>query len=777
MQGLTKQQVLEHQALYGTNEITIESPFSPLKLFLSQFPTVINGILVLAALFSFFLGNYIDALFIAAILLVNGLFSFFQEYRAQKALEKLKEFSTPIARVVRDNHTQEISVADITVDDIVALETGDKIPADGIITISNHLEIDESLLTGESLPIIKNVSHSVFRGTFVARGRGYMKVTAIGMTTRFGEIAKSLATVATPPTPLQKQIDSLSKILSLGAILLSLLLLPLGILEGHAILPLILIAVSIAIAAIPESLPGVITIALAVGANRLARKNAIVRKMASVETLGATQIILTDKTGTLTQNKMSVKEVFLPNKKNLSHMLEACLRGNTAFVAEGKENEIIGDKTDGALLVWARSKDGKYKEILATARILDEYEFDSKSKTITTVVSRNKQTFVYVRGAPEEVLVRSTLSKTEKEKVKKVIASYAKEGLRVIGFGYKKEPHTTYDRKHAEEHIEFLGLLGLYDPPRKTAKQAIANAKSSGVRIIMVTGDSALTALSIAKEVGLIDGNNAALTGDELVQMNDKQLAVAIKEVTVFARVTPEDKLRIATLLQSMGYIVGVTGDGVNDALALEKADVGVAMGENGSDVAKEAADIVLTNDDIFTLTSAIAEGRKIYDNILKAITYLLAGNLSEILFVVAAVLIDKPLALLPTQILWINLVTDAFPALALASGGGSVRSTKPRNPKAFLLSGQRFFFIVLTSLFLAGINLVLFSQLLHVTSEVIARTITFNVLVIFQLLMAFVINRSIKDKMLLLSVLLTIAAQIIISTVPFFQQIFHLGW
>lgn len=774
-QGLTSGEAVAQRKKYGENTIIARATFSPFKLLLSQFPNTINGVLFIAAIFSFVIYNVLDGVFILAILLVNGLFSFFQEYRAQKALEKLKEYTTTSVRVIRNGKTEEIPVEHVTVDDIVILEAGDKIPADGLLASGFHMEVDESLLSGESVPVVKDISHQLFRGTFITKGKGHMKVEAVGMQTKFGQIAQSLSEIETTPTPLQKQISMLSKLLSLIGIGISLMLLPIGIAQGRDLFPLLLLTVSVAIAAIPESLPGVITIALAVGTNVLAKKQAIVRKMVSVETLGSVQVILTDKTGTLTQNNMVVKKDFLLNEKDLPHVLEACLRGNTAALSEN--NQIIGDKTDGALLLWVKEKDGRHKELSENAVIVDEYAFDSESKMITTVIERDKKVFAYMRGAPEELLKRSTLSKKDKEKMQKEIDLYAKEGMRVIGFGYKKEEHANPTRQHAESHITFLGILGLYDPPRALAQTAIENARAAGVRIVMVTGDNPLTALAIAKEVGLAKATDPVLTGDDLRKMKQEEYVDSILHVNVFARVLPEEKLLIATTLQQQGIVVGVTGDGVNDSLALEKADVGIAMGEKGSDVAKEAADIVLSNDDIFVLVNAIREGRRIYASLVRAIMYLLAGNLAELLFVIVATLIDHPLPLLPTQILWINLVTDAFPALALASSmSNSPVGTSPRKVNAFLLTGKNILFIFVSALLLSGITFGIFSLFLQTASIGIARLVAFNTLIGAELALAFVLNKSIKNKLLLLVVGLTILAQIIISTLPIFQKIFQLG-
>lgn len=784
-QGLTTQQAILRQKEFGRNEITIQKKTSTLTLFISQFLNAINAILALAALLSFLLQNYIDAGFIVAILLLNGLFGFFQEYRAQKALEKLKEYASPVVKVVRDGRVVEIVIGDVTPGDVIVLAEGDRIPADGKITGAYHIELDESILTGESVPVVKKKDQEVFRGTFVARGKAYMLVEKVGMKTRFGEIAQTLAHIKQPATPLQQEVSHLSKVLSFAILGIAFILIPIGIIQGKSLIPITLVAVSIAVAAIPESLPGVITIALAVGANRLAKKQAIVKKMSAVEALGATQIILTDKTGTLTENDMRVKEYFLTKQSLLPHALEACIRGNTAFVLQedNKPVTIIGEKTDGALLVWAKKMDGHYKDVTEKGEVVDEYAFDAVTKTISTIVKKHGKHFVFVRGAPEKLLAISHVSKQEKEELEKIMHDYASQGLRVIGLAYKEEHHKSITtREHVEANLTFVGLLGLYDPPREKTKEALLEAIRAGVRVVMVTGDNAVTAQSIAKEVGLIQGNESVITGEQIKDMDDETLFETLFKTHVFARVSPEDKLRLVTLCKDKNIIIGVTGDGVNDSLALEKADVGVAMGEKGSDVAKEAANIVLANDDIYTLIRAIIQGRRIYENIVTAITYLLTGNLSEILLVFLATIFDRQLVLLPTQILWMNLVTDGWPALALASENSvtTLAHDRPRDRKERILSPKRIGFIIGFGILLSIVYFILFNVLSQSGDIVRARTITFTLLIISHMILAlFVRKRSIwkAGKTLWASVLVTIAAQIAIITIPFFQHIFHLGW
>jgi len=806
MKGLTNKEVLSRQRIFGKNIIQVEKKFSALKLFLSQFPTFINGILFFAAVFSFFLKDFIDSSFIFAILLVNSLFGFFQEYKAEKSLEKLKNFSEEFSRVLRDGQEIEIKTSEVVPDDIVILEEGIRIPADGLIISTKSLEIDESVLTGESMPVVKLEKDSVFKGTLVVKGKGHLLVEKIGLATRFGEIAKTLSKIEQDKTPLQNRLDTLGKILSVIAITAAFWLIPAGLLRGHDFFFLILIAVTIGIAAIPESLPAIVTVALAIGTNRMAKRKAIVRKMQAVETLGSMQIALIDKTGTLTQNKMRVKNVWparyaLPAGQRLAlsdrhseaggtknnkkeDLLRACFLGNTSSLARKGDGDfdVIGDKTDGALLLWLKENFKNIEALKNSGEVIDEFAFDPDTKTITTVWADKGKKYAYVRGAPEKIISGSSLYPNEKANIRKVFEDYARDGLRVIAFGKKSITKNEYKREELEKELEFLGLIGIYDPPRPEAKRAVLEAKRAGITTIMVTGDNELTALSIAKEVGLIEKDEDVITGEKMDKMSDEELKKILLKTRVFARAKPEDKLRLVMLYKKLGYVVGVTGDGVNDALALKRADIGVSMGQEGTDVAKEASDIVLLDDNFSTLVKAVEEGRVIYNNILKAVTYLLSGNIAEISLVFFAVLFGLPSPLLPTQILWINLVTDSVPALALASDNkdGSLLKRKPRDLNAPILSRGRISFILSVGLGLSFILLFLFAFLLKTSSELHARTIVFNAMIFLHLLLAFAVRgKSIfkLNKLLLIGVLLIILLQVLITTHPFFQKIFHLGF
>lgn len=784
--GLTTEQVQQKLKQFGKNEITSKQTVSPLKIFLSQFPTILNGVLVTAGIFAFVIGDILDGSFIFAVLIINGVFEFVQQYKAEKALEKLKDLVKPIARVIRNGKEEQIASIDIVPEDIIVLSEGDRIPADGYLLKNDDLEIDEAILTGESLPVAKQLKDTVMSGTLVVKGRGRMVVTAIGMETQFGKIAQTLQDIKVDETPLKHRLDVLGKILSVVAIVVAGLIIPIGIMQGRELFPIILIAISIAVAAIPQSLPAVITISLAIGTNRMAKKNAIVRKMPAVETLGAVQFILTDKTGTLTQNAMRVKKHFLYNNAPLNELLKAGVFGNTASLVtknDTKKVDIVGDQTDGALLLYATEQIKDLQVLKDGGKILDEFVFDPNSKTVTTLWLEQGKRYVYVRGAPEKVIEKSNLPEHERTLLQKQYEDFAKEGLRVIAFANKHEVNETHvKREHLEDNLTFLGFVGIYDPPREEVKQAVHKAKTAGVQPIMVTGDNELTALAIAKEIGLIDKDEDVVTGEELGKMTDEQLSQIIEKTRIFARSKPEDKLRLVTAFKNKGYVIGVTGDGVNDALALKKADVGVAMGQTGTDVAKEASDIIITDDNFSTIVHAIEEGRRIYDNILKSTTYLISGNLSELSLIFLAVISGLPMPLIPTQILWINLVTDGLPALALAADhkDPDLLKRRPRNPQAPILTLPRIIFIGVVGFGLAQLLLIVFIFLLQTHSETFARTVVFNLLVFSHMGIAFLVRGKSafrSNKILIFTVLATMILQLIITFVPFFHPIFEIGF
>lgn len=784
--GLSHEEVLKLLKEYGRNEIQAKQKISAISIFLSQFPTFLNGILFLAAIFSFVIRDYLDGGFIVAVLLLNGVVGFIQEYNAEKSMEKLKDYVKPVSRVVRDGKEMEVPTSELVPGDLVVLLEGDRIPADGKLIFHEDLEVDESILTGESLPVIKEKGSEVFGGTLVVKGKGHLRIEKTGMKTKFGQIAETLSGLSADKTPLNIRLNALGRIISIIAMVAALSIVPLGLAQQRDLFPLILLSISVAVAAVPQSLPTVITIALAIGTTRMAKKNAIVRKMQAVETLGSIQVLLTDKTGTLTENAMRVKKYWIVNKKHFTPMLRACVFGNTASLARKSSKnsfDVIGDKTDGALLLWARSQIRSLDGLKDGGKITDEFVFDPEQKTITTVWEEHGKKYVFVRGAPEGIIEESELSKKEKNKMTKLYEDYASEGLRVIAFGMKREKHKgNIKREHLEKNLDFLGFVGIYDPPRDEARIAVEKARSAGITTIMVTGDNEKTALSIAKDVGILEKDEEVITGDELEKLTDDELSEAIDKIRVFARSKPEDKLRLVSILKKKGYVVGVTGDGVNDSLAIKRSDVGVSMGQTGTDVAKEASDIVLADDNFSTLVTAIEEGRVIYHNILKAITYLLSGNLSELALIVFATILGLPNPLIPTQILWINLITDGLPALALASDNKNPDLIKddPRDPKSPILSKNRIIFISAIGFSLTFILLFIFYATLKMGgSETLARTIIFNALIFSHMGIAFIVRGKSLLKFnpfLVWGILGIIILQALITFTPFLQGIFHLG-
>lgn len=784
--GLTSEESRLRLAQYGYNEISAKSSNTWLTLLLSQLVNFLNGVLFTAAIISLVIGDLLDGFFILVVIILNSLFGFIQEYRAEKSLEKLKTYTTQRVRVFRDGKEVEIDALQIVPGDFLVLSEGDRVPADGKIKKPHRLEIDEAILTGESLPVIKENGDEAFSGTLISKGKGYLLVEKTGMQTRFGEIAQTLSDITNEQTPLQKNLASLGKLLTFIILVIAALLIPIGIFRNEQPFTMLLTAVSIAVAAIPQGLPAVITVALAIGTNRMAKRNAIVRNMPSVETLGAIQYILVDKTGTLTENKMRVKSHWLSDQNRLHDLLFACVLGNTASLvkqSDGHSVEIVGDKTDGALLLWAEGQDKKLPELIATGAIIDEHVFDSRTKTITTVWKKGEHETAYVRGAPEAVLDKSKLTDTERKKLEEHFATFATEGLRVIAFGSRPVKNAkNLQRDELEKNLTFLGFIGIYDPPREEVKEAIHHAHVAGIRTIMVTGDNELTALAIGKEIGLIEKDEDVITGEELDKISDEELSALLLKTRIFARARPHDKLRLTTLLKKNGFVVGVTGDGVNDALALKKADVGVAMGMSGTDVAKEASDIIIADDNFSTLVRAIEEGRTIYRNIVTSIMYLLTGNLSELALVFFGTLLGMPAPLLPTQILWINLVTDVLPAISLASDNKhpDILKDKPRDPKQPILTRQRITFIAIVGFGLALALLAIYQYLLDSMSVDKARTIIFNLLVLSHMMLAFIVRRQSifrLNKMLLLSVICILSLQMIITILPIFQQIFQLDY
>lgn len=731
--GLGKEEAENRLSKYGYNEIKKEAKFKKLKSFANQFKDPIVIILIIAVGISFILQHMLDAIVIAAILILNAALGFFQEFKVEKAITLLKKLSAFKSRVIRDGKIMFINSAELVPGDILLVESGDRVGADARLIKAINLEMDESNLTGESVGVVKQIeklkldlpiaerSNMIFSSSIVNNGNGIAIVTSTGMNTEIGKVAELVEEIEEEETPLQKKLKKLGITLGLAALAVVFGIFLIGILKGLEFFEMFLTALSLAVAAIPEGLPAVVTITLALGVRRMIKKNALIRKLRAIETLGSVSIICSDKTGTLTTNEMMVNELFVNNQnikvsgegykeegefyfnekrleqkeiEKLKLLLEISANCNNASLPN------IGDPTEIALLVMAK-KGGVVKNFDR----VDEISFSSERKYMVSVHENDKNIISFVKGAPEKILELSKyinqsgkvrrLTSRDRKVILKENERMAGNALRVLGIAYKENKNSNEAKKVSE--LVFVGLTGMSDPPRKEVKKAIKIAKEAGIRSIMITGDHRLTARAIANKIGI---SGEILDGNDLNNISDEELKEVIDRVGVFARVDPAHKVRILRVLQENGEVVAMTGDGVNDAPALKKADVGIAMAIKGTDVARSASDMVLVDDNYASIVRAVREGRVIYDNIRKFIRFLLAANFGEILLIFFGILIGLPLVLLPLQILWINLITDSLPALSLGAekSEAMVMKKKPRNPKEHILHGT-FGFILLAGI------------------------------------------------------------------------------
>jgi Ca2+-transporting ATPase len=751
-QGLATDDVQRRLEEYGYNELKAKKGVTPLQIFLNQFKDIFVIMLLVATVISFLIGENVDAITIAVIVVLNSVVGFVQEYRSEKAMEAMKKLTAPKARVIRDGKETIVDAREIVPGDIVLLEAGDRVPADARLIETVDLKADEAVLTGESTDITKDLTlveadtpiadrkNSVFMATHMTYGRGKAVVTATGMKTEFGKIAEMVQTMETEESPLKQKLEGFAKKLGILVVAMSALIFALELYEifvlGVAqsadavanVLEAFELSIALAVSAVPEGLPAIVTVSLALGARELAKRNAILRKLSSAETLGATTVICSDKTGTLTKGEMTVRQVFVNGKTfdvtgaGYEPKGEFLVDGNPITLEDNPELElmlkantlnsnahcdgtrVLGDTTEGALIVAAAKVGLVKKDLEETHPRLHEVPFTSERKRMTTVHKTPERKLVaYVKGAPELVLERSTFilkdgkaRKITAEDKKEILAmneKMANAALRVLGVAYKDLPADAvekFDEKDYESSLVFLGLSGMIDPPRAEAKEANARCRDAGIRTVMITGDHKLTAVAIAKELGMMHSDKV-LTGVELDDLSDAEFERVVEEVSVYARVSPEHKLRIVKALKNKGEIVAMTGDGVNDAPALKQADIGVAMGITGTDVTREAADIVLADDNFATIVNAVEGGRSIYDNIRKFSFFLLRSNFDELLVIGSFALLGLVPPLSPGMILWINLVTDGGPALALTMDPPEedVMKRPPRDPKEGILYGR----------------------------------------------------------------------------------------
>ncbi|PWI48002.1 calcium-translocating P-type ATPase, PMCA-type [Candidatus Heimdallarchaeota archaeon B3_Heim] len=809
--GLSSEEAFRRIGKYGLNELKKSDSKSPITLFLEQFADPLVVILLVALVISITIGifsthedekleYFIDSAAISVIVLFNAFFGFIQEYKAEKSIEALKSMAAPFSTVVRDGKKVRIEATQLVPGDIVFLEEGDKIPADGRLLQSLALRIDESMLTGESFPVAKNVNanvskdaqiaemlNSVFSGTNVSRGRGQVIITQTGMKTEFGKIAQGLMEDTKEETPLQQRLGILGKYIGVGSLAICAVIFTIGIILGREALEMFIVSVGLAVAAVPEGLPAVVTLSLALGVQKMSKKNAIIRRLPSVETLGSTTVICSDKTGTLTMNKMTVRKILtvdaefdVTKKLKLNSAVNELLvigrECNNAQIGEQRTEKAVGDPTELALLRVAK----RLNLAKSSLERVFEIPFDSDSKRMSVVVKDSSEIYsVLMKGAPDVLITICThyltngkvkpLEESARVMLEEQEQKIATLGYRMLGMASKQiekeqaELHIfSEDNEEIESGMIYIGAVAIMDPPRRGTKEAIATCKQAGIRPIMITGDHLKTAMAVASEIGLIEEteSNIALEGHQLSKMSDSGLSEKVKEVNVFARVSPEHKLRLVTALKGNNQIVAMTGDGVNDAPALKRADIGVAMGISGTDVSKEASDMVLADDDFSTIVSAILEGRTIYDNMRKFILYLLSCNAGEIMvmllgMILTSILFQEPiLPLLAIQILWVNLVTDGLPALALGLDppDADVMIRKPRDPDEQILTKKSIYFIIYSGVMIGIGTLILFFLYLWpnlvngvapTPEEIIyPRTIGFTMLIIFQMVMALNIRK-----------------------------------
>ena len=826
-EGLTSADAQVRLKNYGPNKLIKRKDYTALKILIGQFKSFLVGLLIVAMFVSYFIGEHIDAYVIGTIIVLNALLGFIQEYRADKAVESLKKLSAPKAHVMRDGRVQEIDATQLVPGDVLVLAEGDRIPADARLIEALSLEVNESALTGESNPVAKQIEvltdtnltiadkkNMVFMNTVITRGRGTAVIVDTGMATEIGLIAKSISEQKSPETPLQRKLGVVAKNLGMGALIVSAAVFGLGIFRGEQVVEMFTAAVSLAVAAVPEGLPAVVTITLALGLKRMATANALIRKLPVVETLGSATIICSDKTGTLTKNEMTVEQIYTSgnlikvsgrgytpegdfslgakkintsNSKSLALALRSGTLCTTAnlYKDESKGWYINGDPTEGALVVSAR-KAGLDKELLKTEhKFMSELPFDSNRKMMSVIYELHNKRIAYIKGAPEIFLEKVShvytdkglkkLTKAEKEKIHKILEDMSNGALRVLAMGYKYLPDKEkYTPKEVETQIVFVGLQAMIDPARPEAKPAISKCTTAGIQTVMITGDHASTASAIARELGILSERGKVVVGKDLEKMSDEELEKIVDTVQVFARVSPQHKLRIVYALKKKGHIVAMTGDGVNDAPALKAADIGVAMGINGTDVAKDSADMVLADDNFASIVSAVEEGRGIFDNIKHFIRYLLSSNVGEVMAIFVAMLIGLPLPLIAVQILLMNLLTDGLPALALGVDPpvSGIMNRPPRNPKEGAISKETWMFSILVGLTMMIGTVGVFWLNLGGSLEH-ARTLAFTTLVMFQMFNIFNsrAERSIfkdthtffNNKSLLLAILGSISLQVLI--------------
>ncbi|HIU77073.1 MAG TPA: cation-translocating P-type ATPase [Candidatus Pelethocola excrementipullorum] len=830
-QGLSEKEVTRRRKEKGQNVLAQPKKKSVFTMFAEQLNNPLIFILLVAAGLSMAMREMSDAAIILVVIVINGVVGVVQEGKAQRALEALKEMTSPTAIVKREGIYKEIPAADLVIGDVVELETGCQVPADLRLTSSFSLKAEESALTGESLPVQKDAGvvtgeklslgdrkNMVFMSTSIVYGRGEGVVTAAGMNTEIGKIAGMLSDGPQEPTPLQRRLGDIGNILSACAVILCIALFVIAVIQRRNIPEMLITAISLAVAAVPEGLPAIVTIVLALSVSRMVRVNTIVRRLPAVETLGSVNVVCSDKTGTLTQNKMKVVRCYTNetqcsveklNSLENREFLEGFVLCNDALVSGGVS---MGDPTEIALMemgaIWGISK----KKLEEKSPRVDELPFDSKRKMMTTVHQNDGQRLSYTKGSSDVLVNHCTrilkrgqvlpITGEDRRRIESATEEMSSQALRVLGLAMRPEAASA-----EENNLVFVGLAGMMDPPREEAADAISVFKQSGVKTVMITGDHVETAFAIAKQLGIANSMKACITGEELEQMSDAQLEQHCEELSVFARVSPQHKVRIVKAFRSRGNVVAMTGDGVNDAPSLKSADIGIAMGKCGTDVAKNAADIVLTDDNFATIERAIEEGRGVYENIKKSVLFLLSSNFGEIITMFLAVIAGLSSPLKASHILWVNLITDSLPALALGVDENDrklLMQKPPRSAKESLFAGGGLFCTLFYGCLIATVSLIAFFSVPYVhlngqgmaitlenlklalsQNEILmrAQTYAFTVLGISELFHAvgmrnveksFFLNHPLSNKMMIAAFFIGLGLQISVTEIPYFNVIFE---
>lgn len=813
--GLTDQEVVSRRKEQGFNELEEKGRKGPIRIFLEQFKDFLVLILLAAAAISALLGKLESTLVILVVVIINGILGTIQHLKAEQSLKSLKSLSSTNAKVLRNGQKIEIPSREILVGDILFIDAGDFVSADGRILETYSLQTDESSLTGESVSVLKNSEiiegehiaigdrkNMVFSGSFVTYGRAVVISTAIGMHTEIGKIANLLKNAQEKKTPLQVNLDDFGKKLAILILALSALIFAVNLSRGHALMESLLFAVSLAVAAIPEALSSIVTIVLAMGTQKLAKENAIVRKLPAVEGLGSVSVICSDKTGTLTQNKMKVQKIFVDGKvlehDELDHdkwlekmLVQAALLCNDAITVKDKE---IGDPTEIALVNLGEIYDLDEEKMRADYPRLGEIPFDSDRKLMSTVNKLNGKTMMLTKGALDVMLSRvvsvqkdggiEPLTEEERNKIETVNREFSESGLRVLALSYKEINATGKIELEDEKELIFIGLISMMDPPREESAPAIASAQNAGIKPVMITGDHKITASAIAKQIGILKDEAEAVEGYELDQLSDETLRERVEQISVYARVSPEHKIRIVRAWQDKGNIVAMTGDGVNDAPALKQADIGIAMGITGTEVAKDAASMVLADDNFSTIIKAVSNGRSIFANIKNSIKFLLSGNTAGILSVIYASVVALPVPFAPVHLLFINLVTDSLPAIAigLEPHNENVMKEKPRRKDAPILDKSFGLEVLAEGLIIAISTIIAFYIGLATGDTGVATTMAFATLGFSRLLHGF--NSRSKEsifhvgiftnKILWLSVIIGFSLMTLVVTLSPLERVFE---